>query len=103
MTYFSMQIVLCFCYRCVCFTSLNLISLFQINAIILDGASSNLAMIKELCGHGRGVFGSNNEQRDPHAIQPWFTNPAHPEEDIFMIICPTHQVKKYMYNNTLST
>ena len=31
-------------------------------------------------------------QNDPHAVAPWFQNPLHPEEQIYMIICPTHQV-----------
>ena len=58
----------------------------------MDGASTNLAMVKELSGHGRGTYGVKNDQADPHAITPWFQNPLFTAEMIYMIICPTHQV-----------
>lgn len=65
--------------------------------MVLDGASSNLAMVKELSGYGRGTYGVQQDQGDPHAVQPWFRNPVYREEMIYMIICPTHQV--HMFNN----
>ena len=58
----------------------------------MDGASSNLAMIKEVSGHGRGTYGVNEGADDPHKVTPWYPNPLSPDEMIYMIICPTHQV-----------
>ena len=47
---------------CVC-VSPDMLSLFDklsaAVAIIMDGASTNLAMIKDLSGHGKGSYGIN--------------------------------------------
>lgn len=60
--------------------------------MVLDGASSNMAMVKLLSGYNKGAFGIDNTQDDPHAVQPWFPNPQHPDQNIYFVICPTHQV-----------
>ena len=64
----------------------------QVSAVVLDGASTNLAMVKELSGHGRGTYGVKEDEPDPHQVKPWFENPLYPDVQIYMIICPTHQV-----------
>jgi hypothetical protein len=64
----------------------------QVSAVVMDGASSNLAMVKELSGHGRGTYNVKPDQDDPHAVKPWFRNPVYRDEMIYMIICPSHQV-----------
>ena len=66
---------------------------FKVSAVVLDGASSNLAMVKELSGHGRGTYGVNHNQADPYSVEPWFQNLLYRDEMIYMIICPTHQMK----------
>ena len=47
---------------------------FRVSALILDGASSNLSMIKLLMGV-KGVFGHDNHQDDCHRISPCIRNP----------------------------
>ena len=64
----------------------------QVSAVVLDGASTNLSMIKVLSGFGKGAYGLDLEQDDPHAVSPWFANPLYPQNIIYFVICPTHQV-----------
>ena len=68
--------------------------ILQVSAVVLDGASTNLAMIKILSGAKKGAYGLDFDQEDPHEVQPSFANPINPEEKIHFIICPTHQVKR---------
>ena len=68
----------------------------QVSALVMDGASTNLAMVKELSGHGRGTYGVNQNQPDRHEVKPWFENPIYQDDKIYMIICPTHQVRPFM-------
>ena len=58
----------------------------------MDGASTNLAMIKVLSGQDKGAYGIDKNRQDPHEVTPWFVNPQHPNDNIVFIICPTHQV-----------
>ena len=64
-------------------------SILQIVALVMDGANTNLAMIKLLSGHNKGAYGIKQDQEDPHRVWPSFTNPQHGDK-IHMIICPTH-------------
>ena len=57
----------------------------------MDGASTNLAMIKLLSGNGKGAYGIDDKNEDPFRVWPKFPNPIH-DTDIHLIICPTHQV-----------
>jgi hypothetical protein len=57
----------------------------------MDGASTNLAMIKMMSGHAKGAYGIREGEEDPHRVWPSFKNPLH-GDNIYMIICPTHQV-----------
>ena len=54
---------------------------FGVRALLCDGASTNLSLLKLLCGH-------SNELDD---ITPWFTSPFDGKK-IFLIVCPSHQV-----------
>jgi hypothetical protein len=63
-----------------------------VNTVVLDGASSNLAMVKNLSGYGKGAFSLYEDQEESHLVRPWFPNPLVPDARIYMIICPTHQV-----------
>ena len=58
---------------------------FKTKAIVCDGASSNLKMIKSFMGH-RGTF----DNAEP--ISPKFENPL-TNAFTYFIICPTHQLK----------
>ena len=54
---------------------------FGVRAILCDGCSSNLALLKLLCGH------SSEQER----ITPWFESPFDGKK-VYTIICPSHQV-----------
>ena len=68
---------------------------FQIHALICDGASWNLTMLKHLCGAG-GKFGSG-EMTDPerYDVPCSFKNPFS-DNNVWIIICPSHQVKNHL-------
>ena len=63
---------------------------FKISLLVVDGASTNLTMLKLLVGH-QGVFGHDKTKKDPHVIPTSFTNPFSGDR-VFITICPTHQV-----------
>ena len=63
---------------------------FQIVCLICDGASSNLTLLKNLCGV-RGQFGYNLSDSDPFAVSCSFKNPFS-DDTVWCIVCPTHQV-----------
>ena len=63
---------------------------FHVSMIVVDGASSNLSMIRLLMGKV-GVFGTTTDSDDPHKISPSFRNPF-TGENIHIVICPSHQV-----------
>ena len=64
---------------------------FQTILLVADGASSNLALFKILCGR-TGPFGHNVNQEDKHWVPTSFTNPFS-GEDVHILICPSHQVQ----------
>ena len=63
---------------------------FETSLIICDGASSNLSLLKALCGH-EGAYGFDNTQDDRHEVPVSFTNPFTGSK-IYQMICPSHQV-----------
>lgn len=65
---------------------------FKTKLLICDGASSNLTAIKYFMGH-KGIFGHNEHANNIlHDISPKVYNPW-TGEDMFFMICPTHQLK----------
>ena len=74
----------CFLHSIVTRTMLAFIQVgFAVRALLCDGASSNLALLKLLCGHLNHV----------DAIEPWFFSPFDSRK-VFLIICPSHQVRE---------
>ncbi len=63
---------------------------FTVTAVVCDGASSNLTALKPLC-HRQGAYGHDSSLRDQHQVPVTFRNP-YTGDDVFMIICPSHQV-----------
>lgn len=63
---------------------------FNVCALICDGASSNLTMLKILLGK-KGAFGHNDKLPDRHEIPTSFTN-CFTGGKVHIIICPSHQV-----------
>lgn len=70
---------------------------FGVRALLCDGASSNLSLLKLLCGH------TNNEV---DISQPSFKSPFD-GKCVYLIVCPSHQVcintAIYMYFTTYSS
>lgn len=66
---------------------------FNVRVLVCDGASSNLALIKLLCGyeHGQLPLADGDDQ---FAVSASFENPYEDDEDkrVFVVICPSHQV-----------
>lgn len=58
---------------------------FSIRALVCDGASSNLSLLKLLCG-------ASNDSDD---ISPWFKSPFDGRR-VFLIVCHSHQVIKFV-------
>ena len=56
---------------------------FHVRVLLCDGASTNLSLLKLLCG-----------QQDD-SIQPWFTSPFD-GKTVYAMICPSHQVRKHV-------
>lgn len=56
---------------------------FKVRALRCDEASSNLSLMKLLCGY------LNDERADIQ--KPWFTSPFD-GENVYLIVCPSHQV-----------
>ena len=56
---------------------------FNIRALLCDGASSNLGLMKLLCGY------ENSEAID--ITKPYFKSPFD-GKNVFLIVCPSHQV-----------
>ena len=63
---------------------------FETSLIICDGASSNLTMLKALCGRD-GPYGHDDSQSDKFKIPVSFINPF-TGKNTFQMICPSHQV-----------
>ena len=58
-----------------------------------DGASSNVALSKLLCGYEHEQLPLSDGE-DPFAVSASFENPCEGDEDkrVFVAICPFHQV-----------
>lgn len=54
---------------------------FPVRALLCDGASTNLSLLKLMCSHSNDI----------DTITPWFTSPFDGKR-IFLIVCPSHQV-----------
>ena len=86
-----------FLYDCVMRT-LKVFSLyhFRVKAMICDGASSNLSLLKVLAEYkGTQLPLEAGDGMDQFLPKTKFTNPYDPDSDdgdVFMIICPSHQV-----------
>ena len=56
---------------------------FGVRALLCDGASSNMSLLKLLCGY------TNNEEAD--ISRPWFKSPFDGKR-VHLLVCPSHQV-----------
>ena len=56
---------------------------FHVRALLCDGASSNLGLLKLLCGY------VNNKDMDIQT--PWFKSPFD-GKNVYLLVCPSHQV-----------
>ena len=72
---------------------------FRVAIVLCDGASSNLTLLKILCGFPRATLPIDEEAADERArysLDMSFTNPEDPTGNpIFAMICPSHQVKSF--------
>ncbi len=68
---------------------------FNTKAIVCDGASSNMATIKQLTGFGSGPYGAQEapimcddiaSTPHSHEVKAWFLNP-HTNEKVYTLIC----------------
>lgn len=65
---------------------------FSTCALVCDGASANVSVLKSLCGVS-GAYGIlKSTSPDRHKVEPHFSNPFDPDQRIFCVICPSHQV-----------
>ena len=65
---------------------------FHTAVIIVDGASSNLSMIKLWTEKRKGAYSVRDEAEDKHLVKPWFVDSFNGHK-VYFIICPSHQVK----------
>lgn len=67
---------------------------FHVRILVCDKASSNLALIKLLCGHKHEQLPLANGD-DPFSVSAFFDNPYEDSKDkrVFAVICPSHQLK----------
>ncbi|XP_065894808.1 uncharacterized protein [Dysidea avara] len=63
----------------------------QTSVLVCDGGSSNIATIKACHGH-HGAY-SVTDGEDKFEVKPWMINPFNPPNQIFWLICPSHQLK----------
>ena len=68
---------------------------FMVRSLVCDGASTNLALVKLLCGLPNKALEANTQGPDRLFVKCDFTNPFELSDDnkIFVIICPSHQVR----------
>ena len=64
---------------------------FHTVVIVLDGASSNLSMIKLWTERRKGAYSVREQGEDKHLVKPWFTDPFNSRK-VYFTICPSHQV-----------
>lgn len=69
---------------------------FSSSIVLSDGASSNLTLLKMLCGYFEAVLPVNDAAEDLRAryfVDMSFTNPEDSSGNpVFAMICPSHQV-----------
>ena len=67
---------------------------FKSCALVFDGASTNLSLVKALMGV-RGPFGTleSPSADDRHAIQTSVAHPCWPGQQLHFVMCPSHQLK----------
>ena len=69
---------------------------FRVSIVLCDGASSNLTLLKMLCGLPRAmlpVAEDVEELSEKYKVNMSFTNPEDPiGNPTFAMICPSHQV-----------
>ena len=69
--------------------------------VLCDGASSNLILLKILCGFPRATLPVDDQAetlRGRYFVNPSFTNPEDPfGNPIFAMICPSHQVSTCIF------
>ena len=69
---------------------------FKVSIVLCDGASSNLTLLKLLCGSPRATLPVNEDADDlrgRYFANMSFVNPEDPSGNpIFAMICPSHQV-----------
>jgi len=77
---------------------------FRVAIILCDGASTNLTLLKILCGHPHAQFSNNNTVQDLRAhyqVDASFINPEDPcGNPVFAMICPSHQVSKTLTSHS---
>ncbi|XP_065177045.1 uncharacterized protein LOC135806751 [Sycon ciliatum] len=74
---------------------------FKVSALVCDGASTNMAMIKSMMGKS-GSFGMQEEEGpNRHDIRASVEHPVWANHRLFFIICPSHQLKNMV--NALSS
>ena len=61
---------------------------FHVCGLLCDGASTNLALLKQFCNH-------KNSCND--LTSPWFISPFDGKK-VYLIICPSHQVSLFIVN-----
>ena len=66
---------------------------FHVRVLACDRASSNLALIKLLCGYKHEQLPLADGD-DPFSVSASFDNPYEDSEDkrVFVVICPSHQL-----------
>ncbi len=83
------------------YETIHALHLYGFN-IVCDGASSNMATIKQLTGFGSGPYGAQEapimcddiaSTPHSHEVKAWFLNP-HTNEKVYTLICPSHQVSE---------
>ena len=66
---------------------------FKSNAVVCDGAATNMSLIKSMMGV-RGSFGHKApETADRHTVPSSICHPFWPKQRLYFIICPSHQLK----------
>ena len=76
---------------------------FKVSIVLWDGASSNLTLLKLLCGSPRATLPVNEDADDlrgRYFANMSFVNPEDPSGNpIFAMICLSHQVLFFQINN----
>lgn len=67
---------------------------FEVMAIVLDGASTNLAAMKYFTMGKAGAYGMNEDPAvsEPHRVKTWWWINPFTGTKIFFVPCPSHEV-----------